>query len=178
MTVKYKTAGPLKLAANLLLDKAGILDQEAASELKANHNRTWHFDSETRPGYESPSGKGEVTFDLIGTAPLKPGPHEFTMNLGLFDRSTWQTLVLCEFPVILVTDSAMYHATKPVTHPAPAPLLPWTSADGKTIQAAYIKLDGEAVVIRKDGREFTIPFSRLSPESIEKAKALSQDISP
>ena len=47
----------------------------------------------------------------------------------------------------------------------------WTSADGKVIQAKFIKLDGDSVVIeRADGQQFTVPLSRLSPESQAQAK--------
>ncbi len=57
--------------------------------------------------------------------------------------------------------------------PAPA-LLDWTSTDGKTITAKFVKLSGDAVVIEKeDGSQFTIPFAKLAPASIKQAKRLS-----
>jgi serine/threonine protein kinase len=59
------------------------------------------------------------------------------------------------------------------TPSAPVGLLSWISTDGKTIQAEFVRLDGEAVVIRMNGKEFTIPFSRLSPGSIEQARKLA-----
>jgi len=47
----------------------------------------------------------------------------------------------------------------------------WTSSDGKVIQAKFIKLDGDNVVIqRADGQTFSVPLSRLSPESQAQAK--------
>jgi hypothetical protein len=53
--------------------------------------------------------------------------------------------------------------------PAPAPAagaLTWTSTDGKSIQANFLRLEGENVVIQRiDGVCFTLPLSRLAPES-------------
>ena len=47
----------------------------------------------------------------------------------------------------------------------------WTSSEGKEIEARFHSLSGEAVkIVMKDGRSFTIPFSRLDPESVEQAK--------
>jgi cytochrome c len=62
---------------------------------------------------------------------------------------------------------------------APAPAAPaagggmqsWTSTDGKVIQAKFVRLDGDNVVIqRDDGATFSVPLSRLSPESQAQAK--------
>lgn len=59
----------------------------------------------------------------------------------------------------------------PAQPATPAPMQTWTSADGKTIQASFVRLEGENVVIkRSDGIVFTLPLSRLSPESQEQAK--------
>lgn len=49
----------------------------------------------------------------------------------------------------------------------------WTNQSGVTINAAFVGLDGDAVVIRKDGKEFTIPFSKLNASSQELAMKLS-----
>ncbi|MBE2282858.1 MAG: protein kinase [Prosthecobacter sp.] len=48
----------------------------------------------------------------------------------------------------------------------------WTDTTGRTIQATFLRLEGESVIVRMDGKEFTIPFTRLSPPSIEQAKRL------
>jgi hypothetical protein len=55
----------------------------------------------------------------------------------------------------------------PPAAPAPAgPPATWTSSDGKTIQASFLRLEGENVVIqRADGVCFILPLMRLSPES-------------
>lgn len=47
----------------------------------------------------------------------------------------------------------------------------WTSKDGKTIRADFVGLDGQAVVVRREGKEVTIPFARLSPASVAQARA-------
>lgn len=62
--------------------------------------------------------------------------------------------------------------TKPADPTAPAgPVMTWTSTDGKSIQASFVRLEGENVVIKRaDGVIFTLPLSRLSPESQAQAK--------
>ncbi len=59
--------------------------------------------------------------------------------------------------------------------PSPAPggaiLQTWTSVDGRSIQAKFVRMEGDDVVIqRNDGQTFTLPLSKLSPESQELAK--------
>lgn len=54
---------------------------------------------------------------------------------------------------------------------ATAPLS-WTASDGRVMQAKFIKLDGESVVIEKDGKEFAVPLAKLAPESVALAKKL------
>jgi hypothetical protein len=67
--------------------------------------------------------------------------------------------------------------TAPAAPAAPAatsnaPLTTWTSADGRTIQAKKLRLEGENVILqRADGQTFTLPISKLSPESQAAAKA-------
>ena len=52
--------------------------------------------------------------------------------------------------------------------------LNWTSSDGKSIEAKFHSLSGDSVkIVMKDGRSFTIPFSRLDASSIEQAKKLA-----
>lgn len=48
----------------------------------------------------------------------------------------------------------------------------WTNLDGVTIQGEFVRLEGEAVVIRRGGRSYTIPFGRLSAGSVGQAKRL------
>jgi outer membrane protein assembly factor BamB len=54
-----------------------------------------------------------------------------------------------------------------------APPLPWTSTDGRVIQAKFVKMNGTTVIMEKDGKQFQVPFSKLSTESIEQAKKLN-----
>lgn len=94
LTARYNTPRPTKLASNLLLKDANILPPEFLAELQADHAGTWHFDTESRPGYESVSGKGTISYDLTGYAPRDAGTYNFALNLGLFDKRTWATQVL------------------------------------------------------------------------------------
>lgn len=49
----------------------------------------------------------------------------------------------------------------------------WTSADGKVIEATFVRLEGENVVltVTATGTTHAVPLSRLSPESQAQAKA-------
>ncbi|MCE9519524.1 MAG: hypothetical protein K8R87_08230, partial [Verrucomicrobia bacterium] len=66
--------------------------------------------------------------------------------------------------------------TPPAVAPAVAgPIMTWTSADGKSIQASFVRLEGDNVVIKRaDGVSFTLPLSRLSPESQTQAKSAAK----
>jgi len=51
--------------------------------------------------------------------------------------------------------------------------LPWTNAQGKVIEAKFAGLQGDAVkIVMRDGRNFTVPFASLKPESAAQAKKL------
>jgi hypothetical protein len=52
----------------------------------------------------------------------------------------------------------------------------WVDSTGKhRVEARFLKLDGNAVVLRRsDGRDMRIPFDRLSQESIDQAKAMAR----
>jgi serine/threonine protein kinase len=63
-------------------------------------------------------------------------------------------------------------ATSP-TAPPPPKIHPWTDVTGKTIQAEFLRLEDEVVVIRMNHTEFKVPFTRLSPPSIEQARQLA-----
>jgi Planctomycete cytochrome C len=64
-------------------------------------------------------------------------------------------------------------APVPVAAPAAsAAMTTWTSADGRAMQAKLIRLEGENVILeRSDGGVFSVPLSRLSPESQAAAKS-------
>lgn len=55
------------------------------------------------------------------------------------------------------------------------PVQSWTSSDGKIIQAKFVKLEGDAVVIERDGKPFTIPFTKLASASVDLAKRLQKN---
>lgn len=106
LTARYQAPVPTKLASNLLLREANILPPEFLAELQANHSATWHFDTESRPGYAAVNGSGTITFDLTGYSPREVGIHTFNLNLGLFDKVTWNTKVMKRYKVTLVATAA------------------------------------------------------------------------
>ena len=64
------------------------------------------------------------------------------------------------------------NATMPVRSPAKS-AQEWTNTEGKTITAEFVRVDGDAVVVKNGGKEFRIPFTKLSEASIRRAKALA-----
>lgn len=55
---------------------------------------------------------------------------------------------------------------------APAPLQDWTNAEGKTIKARYVRMSGDAVVIKTaENKSFKVPLTKLNASSQEQAKA-------
>ncbi len=51
----------------------------------------------------------------------------------------------------------------------------WTSSDGKTIKAAFVKIEGEAVLLKVEGKVVSVPLTRLSPASQAEARRLAAD---
>ncbi len=79
-----------------------------------------------------------------------------------------------------IAEGAKLEGGEPST-PAPAPatvepkLLSWTNTEGNSLEAYFVKLDGNSVVLRKeDGAEFTYPMSQLSLDSRKQATDLSR----
>ena len=56
-----------------------------------------------------------------------------------------------------------------------ADLQTWTASDGRVTVAKFIALDGDAVVIDKDGTPFAVPLAKLSPESAALAKKMGAE---
>ena len=54
-----------------------------------------------------------------------------------------------------------------------APLSQWTRRDGQVFQAKFVRLQGTAIVVAKDGLEFAVPIAGLSPASLEQARRLA-----
>ncbi len=54
-----------------------------------------------------------------------------------------------------------------------AALQAWTASDGRVIQAQFVGLDGEALVVDKDGHRFSVAFAKLSPASVALARSLA-----
>lgn len=66
--------------------------------------------------------------------------------------------------------------SKPMVVAAPKkdlpPIMSWTNAEGKTIRAGFVRLDGENVVLRMpaNGQEVPYPLAKLSAESQKQAQ--------
>ncbi len=76
--------------------------------------------------------------------------------------------------LILIPAIAASIASSLFAQEAPPAAPAWTNTSGATIHGEFVRLDGQAVVIRKDGNEFTIPFSRLTGDSIIQAERLAK----
>ena len=50
----------------------------------------------------------------------------------------------------------------------------WTNQEGKTIRADFVRLEGDAVVVRRAGKDSSIPLSRLAQESVARARAFGE----
>ena len=67
-------------------------------------------------------------------------------------------------------------AAAPAVMPAAGGLLKWTSNDGKVIEAQFMGLEGDGVLLKMPATGVThiVPLSRLSPESQEQAKTATK----
>ncbi len=63
---------------------------------------------------------------------------------------------------------------QPIFAQAPNTISSWTSSDGKTIKAKFVRIKADSVVIEKEGKPFTISFSKLDPASVELAKSFDE----
>jgi hypothetical protein len=73
---------------------------------------------------------------------------------------------------------ALLASNIPLKGQDPDKLQSWTASDGRVTQAKFIKLDGDSVVIEKEGRQFAVPFSKLNAESVALAKELAGKTPP
>ena len=48
----------------------------------------------------------------------------------------------------------------------------WTASDGRVMEANFVKLDGESVIVEKDGQQFAVALAKLNAESVALAKRL------
>lgn len=72
-----------------------------------------------------------------------------------------------------ITEGASLTAGGAAPAPAPNAATKWTSSDGKEIEATFVRLEGENVVliVTATGQTHSVPLTRLSPESQAQAKA-------
>lgn len=59
--------------------------------------------------------------------------------------------------------------------PASSPPLRWKSTDGREIEARFVGLEDDQLILAKDGQSFKIPLTRIAPESQEQARRLASE---
>ena len=95
-------------------------------------------------------------------------------QVAIFDRELTQAEI-AELS-IRPKESTRDDTTKPdAKTPDKSPARPaqeWTNTEGKVITAEFVRVDGDAVVVKSGGKEFRIPFAKLAEVSIRQAKAL------
>jgi uncharacterized protein YkwD len=52
----------------------------------------------------------------------------------------------------------------------------FTSTEGQVIEAVLLRFDAGSVLIRRGGKDFTVPHSRLNPDSVTEARVLAQRV--
>lgn len=76
---------------------------------------------------------------------------------------------------VLATLSIAWGAAGPAGLDDQAGTTEWVNTEGVAVVASFVRLGEEGLVIRKDGREFTVPLYKLSPESKAKARELAEE---
>ena len=137
-----------------LLDKEKIAAPETANPTaaQARHKVLLHW----KPEASIPTNP-----QIEPTTPQNPPPGPLPDPLPADEPSE-------PSPPAQVTVPAEPSTPQPPS-PPPGPLS-WTNTDGKTIKAEFVRLDGESVVIRKDGKEFKLPLAKLAPQSQKLAR--------
>ncbi len=67
--------------------------------------------------------------------------------------------------VLTLCLASALHAQQPAAAPPS-----WTASDGRVMQARFIRLEGESVVIERDGKQLVVALAKLAPESVEQAQ--------
>ena len=86
-----------------------------------------------------------------------PTPPRFSMKTSLL--SPWLTLVFCCASLVCTLQTSVGNQ--------------WTNTDGVAIQGDFVKLEGDVLVIRKDGKESKIPLDKLSQQSHAQARRVA-----
>jgi len=108
--VRYQAKAPTKVAANIVPDVREFFQSHPPDAMDL-YNRTVHFSSEDRAGYQNVSGEGELTITLQGWAPTTAGRHAKTLEVGLFTPADsplgrWATIVIRQYPFTVVVPAA------------------------------------------------------------------------
>lgn len=77
--------------------------------------------------------------------------------------------------VIAMTSLPVFFIPLLFAQQPPAPPI-WTNPEGKALAGVFLRLEGETLVIRKEGKELKIPFAKLSLASRNQARALAENV--
>jgi hypothetical protein len=83
---------------------------------------------------------------------------------------------LAKFAIKTLATIVVLAVGQPIFAQSSTTIPSWTSSDGKTIKAKFVRIEEDSVVIEKEGKPFTIHFSKLAPASVELAKSLNEKI--
>ncbi len=111
-----------------------------------------------------PNGMKNLT---IGTNPVHP---EFLK--GVIDEVRIYNRALDESEI-----QHLYKSFAEQSEPAPA-VDAWIDIQGRAIQATFLRLEGETLVVNFKEKETRIPLSRLSPESRALAMKRKAEMNP
>jgi hypothetical protein len=118
-----------------------------------------------------------ITWRSVSNSPNIPDIiHRFidanTYESSLIKKDSEGRVELEETSISVRVNSSDNGSPLPVKK-ASESLFRWTSIDGKTITARFVKIDRDSVVIEKDRKAYTIPFTKLTLDSVELAKSLA-----
>ncbi len=137
---------------------------------------------------------GFTQFTAIGISPSHISAPKWTYKVVADGTELFQSELLNSYPgnrvpvdvklpagcrtLTLITEKTgngnLAHSiwAEPLLMRAPDAPLTWTSTDGKSIVATFVRLEGDVVVVLKEGKELKIPLARLNAESLKQAKSL------
>jgi hypothetical protein len=100
---------------------------------------------------------------------------KFTGKIRNFNGRNWIELFDAKQLEILGSTPSSPLVNEKVEPVDPFALPLWQRKDGKSVEGEFIGLNGDSVVIKKNGKEFTVPFSLLNAASVEQAKGFAKE---
>ncbi len=148
--------------------------QHVAVVFAADHVTVYDRSGPSRQAFPQ---RGGITLDglLIGGSVLSMSSAYSGLidQVAIFDRE----LTPAEIAELAIRpkESSREETAKPDPKtPESSPARPpqqWINTEGKAITAEFVRVDGDAVVVKNAGKEFRIPFAKLAEASIQQAQA-------